>query len=65
MISVRVKELAEERGLSILQVAQRAQLAPSTVRRLWNNPHARTNTRILDALSKALGVNASELIRSE
>ena len=65
MIPVRVKEIAESQNLTVLEVAQKAGLAPSTVRRLWQDPHANTDTRILDQLAKALAVDASQLIRSE
>jgi transcriptional regulator with XRE-family HTH domain len=63
-IYIRVREIAESQNLTVLEVAQKAGLAPSTVRRLWRDPHAQTDTRVLDKLAKALAVDASELIRS-
>jgi len=62
---IRVKELAEQQHLTVLELAQKAGLATSTVYRLWQDPYARTDTRILDKLAKALQVDASELIKSE
>jgi len=65
MIYIRVREIAESQHLTVRELAQKAGLAHSTVRRLWLDPHARTDTRILDKLAKALQVDASQLIRSE
>jgi len=64
-IYIRMKEIAEQQHLTVRELAQLAGLSPSTVYRLWRNPYARTDTRVLDKLAKALQVDASELIRSE
>jgi len=64
-IYIRVKELAEQKNLTVRELAQLAGLSPSTVRKFWRDPRHKTNTRVLDQLAKALAVDASELIRSE
>ena len=64
-VYIRVRAIAEQQHLTVRELAQLAGLSPATVRKFWQDPRHKTNTKILDKLSKALQVDASELIRSE
>ncbi|QBD80282.1 XRE family transcriptional regulator [Ktedonosporobacter rubrisoli] len=62
MIRLRVKEIAEAKGLSIARLARKANLDNKTVYRIVNDPFAETSTVTLDRLAKALGVSIKDLV---
>lgn len=69
MVRLRVREIAEEQGLNISQLHQRAnQLTPgaslayTTVLGLWYNRTKRPDLDSLAAVARALGVEPGELI---
>ncbi len=64
MIRLRVKEIAEQKGISQSKLGRMADVDPKTMRRLYHNPTASVTTTILDRLAKALQVDASMLIES-
>jgi transcriptional regulator with XRE-family HTH domain len=64
MIYCRIREVAEQQGLTITQLAKRAGVSASTVRNLWHNPHHNFKISILDKLVGALQVPIRELISS-
>ena len=61
MTHLRVRELAEAKGLNILSLSQRAQLAYGTVSGLWHNKAAQLNLRTLDRVAVTLGVRVPDL----
>jgi DNA-binding Xre family transcriptional regulator len=69
MARFRVKELAEEQGLTITKLHQKAlrlspetTLAYNTVQAIWNNKTKRPDLDTLDAIAKALDVEPGQLI---
>ena len=58
----KVKEVAEERGLNAHQLAQRAELAYTTVRGVWHNESTRVDMQTLQKLARVLQVEPGELI---
>jgi len=62
---LRVKELAQEQGLNILTLSQRAQLAYGTVQGLWHDKSDQYNRKTLDRVAVTLGVKVSELFAGE
>lgn len=65
MIRLRVKELAQARGMSQRELARRSGLHVSTVRRIFQNPHTITRLKTLGRLADALQARCGELIESE
>lgn len=61
MIRLRVREVAESKGVNMSQLARRADIGFSTVKRMWKDPFKRTNTELLEKIAKALGVSAHDL----
>lgn len=59
---MKVKEVAEARGLNMAQLARKADIDIRTVRRIYRNPTGEISTSILDKLAIALNVNPSALI---
>ena len=57
----RVREIAEEKGLSISEVARRAGVSRSTVQAFCRDPQHETTTAMWGRLAKALGVSLAEM----
>lgn len=53
-VRLRVKELAEQRGMSIAKLARKADLDNRTVYRIVNDPFSETTTVTLGRLAEAL-----------
>jgi transcriptional regulator with XRE-family HTH domain len=65
MTHLRVKELAQARGLNIQHLANRAQLSYTTVLNLWHDKADQYNRRSLDRIAVALGVTVADLFGGE
>lgn len=64
MIRLRVREIAEEKKISMRKLSKAADIAYNTLRTIYRDPYRQVTTGTLDRLAKALGVNANELIES-
>ena len=64
MIRLKVKEIAEEKKMSMRKLAKTADIAYNTLRTIYRDPYRQVTTSTLDRLATALGVDASELIES-
>ena len=64
MIRLKVKEVAENKGMSMRKLSKAADIAYNTLRTIYRDPYRQVNTFTLDRLAKALGVDARELIES-
>jgi transcriptional regulator with XRE-family HTH domain len=62
MIRLKVKEVAEAKGLNMSQLARKADIDIRTVRRIYRDPTSEISTSVLDKLATALNVNPSTLI---
>ncbi|HLX40808.1 MAG TPA: helix-turn-helix transcriptional regulator [Ktedonobacteraceae bacterium] len=57
----RVRELAQEKGLSISELARRAGVSRSTVQAFCRDPQHETTTAMWERLARALGVSLAEM----
>lgn len=67
MIRLRVKEVAQRKGISQTRLGQLALIDVDRMRKIWRHGdmlHANLTLIVLDRIAKALGVDASELIES-
>jgi DNA-binding Xre family transcriptional regulator len=64
MIRLKVKEVAQVKGVGQGKLARLADMDVKTVKRVYRDPYAEISTFTLDKFAKALGVDASELIES-
>ena len=64
MIRLKVKEIAEAKGLNMAQLARKADIDVRTVRRIYRQPTSEISTVVLDKLATALDVKPSDLIDS-
>ncbi len=65
MARLRLKELAEERGLNMSQLQRRSGLTMGMVRRYWLNETGEVSLEALDRLAALLDVNPGELLVHE
>ncbi|MFL5704739.1 MAG: helix-turn-helix domain-containing protein [Ktedonobacteraceae bacterium] len=64
MIRLRVKDIAESKGLNMAQLARKADVDLRTVRRIYREPTSEISTTVLDKLATALDVKPADLIDS-
>jgi transcriptional regulator with XRE-family HTH domain len=62
MIRIRIKEIAEEKDLSMAKIARRADVDFKTVQRLFHDPYRDISISTLEKIAKALEVPVINLI---
>ena len=65
MTTLRIRELAEAKGLNISQLARRANLAYTSAHALWHDTMTQLDRRTLDRVALVLGVTVSDLFTGE
>lgn len=63
-VRLKVKEVAEAKGLSMGRLGRLANVEVRTMRRIYRTPTASFTTPVLDRIAKALDVDISELVES-
>ncbi len=63
--TLRVKELAENRGWNISQLARKANITYPTALGLWHDHSEQLNRKTLDRVALALGVKVGDLFAGE
>ena len=61
---LRVKEVANEKDVSLTKLSQRSEVAYNTVRRIWRDPFTDVTLSTLQRLADVLKVDVNELIES-
>ena len=62
MLRLRVKELADERGLNRNQLQLKSGVTLPLLNRYWNNETGSVTLDALERIARALGVKATDLI---
>jgi len=62
MIRLKVREIAEQKGLSRTKLSRLSDTNYKTVDMIWKNPYKEVGTTTLERLAKALGVRVVDLI---
>lgn len=62
MYRLRVREIAEAKGISMSKLQRDADIAFRTVKLIFRDPHRDINLSTLDKLAQALGVRICDLI---
>lgn len=62
MRRLRVKEVAQARGISMARLQRAADINMKTIQAIWHNPQHDASLNTLDKIAKALGVPVTELI---
>jgi DNA-binding Xre family transcriptional regulator len=61
-IRLRVKEVAEAKGINMTLLSHKSYVALNTIRAMYHNPYRTVNTDTLQRLADALGVSVFDLI---
>ena len=61
-VRLRVREVAQEKGIGMGKLQRTADVAYNTVKRMYKDPYHVITTETLGKLAKALGVSPGELI---
>jgi len=64
MLRLRVREIAESRGISRGKLSRMSDLSYPTIRDIWADPYRDIPMSTLEKLAKALKVELSELIEA-
>lgn len=59
---LRVKEVAQAKGISMTKLSHRSEVAYKTIQKIFRNPYAPVTLVTLDRIAEALGVRTSELL---
>jgi DNA-binding Xre family transcriptional regulator len=59
---LRVKEIAQEKGMSMNKLSQRSEVSYHIIRDIYRDPFKTINTDTLNRLALALGVPVTEII---
>lgn len=62
MLRLRVREVAQEKGISMSKLSRIADVNYKTIQTLWRDPYHGLNTKTLERLAQALGVPSSDLL---
>ena len=62
MLRLRVKEVAQEKGMSMNKLSQRSEVSYHIIRDIYRDPFKTINTDTLNRLAMALGVPVTEII---
>ncbi len=65
MIRLKVKEVAQAKGVSQSKLGRLADVDVKTMRRIYREPTAPVTTTILDRIATALNIDASLLVESD
>ncbi len=60
-LRLRVREIAQQRGISMGKLERLADLSHPTIRDIFRNPYKEVTTTTLAKLATALGVSVSDL----
>ena len=61
---LKVREVANEKHISLTKLSQRSEVAYNTVRRVWRDPFTDVTLSTMQRLADVLGVDVRELIES-
>ncbi len=62
MIRLRVKEIAQAKGISQGKLSRMSDVDDNTIKRIYRNPTAIVSTETINKLAKALGVSTMEIM---
>lgn len=64
-VTIRLKELLDERGLSVYKLERRSAVSHDTLKSIMKGKTKGVNLKTLIALSDGLGITMSEFLNSE
>src|SRR5258708_16722489 len=61
VIRLRIREVAEQKGVTRTQLSRRAEVNYATVQAVWNDPYHDLSIKLLEKISVALSCNIADL----
>jgi DNA-binding Xre family transcriptional regulator len=62
MIRLKVKEIADAKGVNMTKLSHRSEISFNTIKSIFRNPYRTINTDTLERLAVALEVTPADLI---
>ncbi len=62
MVRLKVREIAEQKGIGLSPLSRLADVHYRTIQGIWRNPYQGVNTKTLEKIAKALEVQTADLI---
>ena len=62
MLRLRIKELAEERGLNMSSLSRASDVSFTTIKRYFKKPYSYAMTETLEKIARALKVEVGDLV---
>jgi DNA-binding Xre family transcriptional regulator len=62
MIRLRVRQIAESKGVNMSQLSRRADVAYNTIRAIWDDERKDVAVSTLEKIARALNVSVHDLI---
>jgi DNA-binding Xre family transcriptional regulator len=62
MIRLRIKEIAEQKGISMTRLSRLADTNYKTIKAIFDDPYREVTTTTLNKIARALGVSVADLI---
>ncbi len=62
MIRLRIKEIAEQKGISMTRLSRLADTNYKTIKAIFDDPYREVTTTTLNKIARALGVAVADLI---
>ncbi len=61
-MTIRLREIAQQKGLDIAKISRRADLNYKTVFQLWHDPHRDVSMHTLEKMAKAMDIRVIDLL---
>jgi DNA-binding Xre family transcriptional regulator len=65
MIRLKVKEIAQQKGMSMGKLSRKADVAYRTIKRIYDDPYYSITITTLGRIAQALEVDPSELVEDD
>ncbi len=64
MLRLRVKEVAQEKKLSMNMLSHRSEVAYNIIKDCYRNPYRVINSETINKIAKGLGVSATDILEN-
>jgi hypothetical protein len=64
MLRLRVKEIAQEKQLSMNMLSHRSEVAYNIIKDCYRNPYRVINSETINKIAKGLGVSATDILEN-
>jgi transcriptional regulator with XRE-family HTH domain len=61
LLRLRVKEVAQEKGVGLAKLSRLADISYKTIQKVWHNPYHDASLSTVNRIAKVLAVPATEL----